>query len=186
MSAYYFDDEEEGLARETSHPFFVEHARADFYYDLGDEFSPFGNDAGADTLFRLEDWYRESLEDNAVMADDVATLLRDYLAVNLPNMLGYVDIAERQGMELLDLSKEHFYTDIDQTIIATAFGQYKIAGMADKQVVNMAVNALSRQRYLADKAGKKSPNLWPLAKTYLQRLEKMSFDLSEMTNKKAR
>jgi uncharacterized protein YfeS len=185
MSAYYFDDEE-GLVRETSHPFFVEHATADFYYDLGDEFSPFGNDAGADTLFRLEDWYREGIEDNAEMTDKVTILLLDYLAVNLPNIIGYIDVVERQEMELLDLSKEHFYTDADQTIVATAFGQYKIAGVADKQVVIMAGNALSRQRYLADKAGQNPKNPWPPATAYLQRLEKMSFDLAAMDNKKAR
>jgi uncharacterized protein YfeS len=59
VSAYYFNDNEEGVARKTSHPFFVEHAAADFYYSCIDEFSPFGNDSGADTLSELQDWYNE-------------------------------------------------------------------------------------------------------------------------------
>lgn len=55
----YFDDPEVGLARETSHPAFVRIATQDFYYDCGDDFSPFGNDDGSDTLAALEEWYQE-------------------------------------------------------------------------------------------------------------------------------
>jgi len=32
----------------------------EFYYDCTDEFSPFGNDDGADTLSSLEEWYQEN------------------------------------------------------------------------------------------------------------------------------
>jgi uncharacterized protein YfeS len=55
----YFDDPDVGLARETSHPTFARIAAQDFYYDCGDDFSPFGSDDGSDTLAALEEWYQE-------------------------------------------------------------------------------------------------------------------------------
>ena len=54
----YFDDEEIGTDRKTSHPNFVEAFNDNFYYDCTDEEAPFGNDNGADTLYELEDYYR--------------------------------------------------------------------------------------------------------------------------------
>lgn len=58
-SALYFDDSEEGVAHATSHPVFSKFAKEDFYYSAGDDFSPFGNDTGHDTLRFLEEWYQE-------------------------------------------------------------------------------------------------------------------------------
>ncbi|NLF05706.1 MAG: MolR family transcriptional regulator, partial [Actinomycetales bacterium] len=58
MSTIYLDDEDEGLARETSHPRFVELA-PDSFYDESDEFSPFGNDDGNDALRSMEEWFED-------------------------------------------------------------------------------------------------------------------------------
>src|SRR5258706_10296168 len=57
---YYDDPEGEGPSRENSNPNFGKALTDEFYYDCTDEFSPFGNDDGADTLSTLEDWYREN------------------------------------------------------------------------------------------------------------------------------
>ena len=51
----YFFDSEDGPAKETSHPNFVKSMESEFYYDCTDDFSPFGNDDGADLLYNLED-----------------------------------------------------------------------------------------------------------------------------------
>ena len=76
MTAHlYFDDPEEGLARNTSHPAFVRVAPQDFYYDCGDDFSPFGSDDGFDTLAALEDWYREGAHQSATGMDFLQGLL---------------------------------------------------------------------------------------------------------------
>jgi uncharacterized protein YfeS len=179
MSAYYFDNEE-GLARETSHPFFVAHASAEFYYDLGDEFSPFGNDAGADILYNLQDWYQEHTD------FDTSEFLSEYLDENWPNMLDYVELSEPQQLANLNSNKQVYYDDIDQSIIAIAFGQYKISGTADEQTLAMANLALLRQQYFAEKAGQKEQNPWPYSAQYLQRLSIMEADLAAMANKKAR
>ena len=54
----YFDDEEVGIDRKTSHPNFIKAFTDEFYYDCTDEEAPFGNDNGADTLYELEDYYK--------------------------------------------------------------------------------------------------------------------------------
>jgi uncharacterized protein YfeS len=179
MASYYFDDPEEGITRETSHPFFVSHATSDFYYDLGDEFSPFGKDAGADMLFHLQDWFDERSPD-----EDIISFLIEFLKGNHPNNNEYISLKEHYQLNELDVSKQIYYDDIDQFIVATAFGQCKIAGVIDIDLFIMADNALSRQQYFVVKAGQAQPNPWPHAALYLQRIETMQIDLTNMMNKK--
>ena len=56
---FYFDDPEEGPMPATSHPTFNKLAQEEFFLDCLDEFSPFGNDDGAEAHYSLEDWYRQ-------------------------------------------------------------------------------------------------------------------------------
>ena len=94
QSTYYFDDPDEGIARETSHPRFLELAREDFYYDCTDDFSPFGSDAGADTLSFLEEWYR-----NGGQEGEAIRFLNDVLAgwdLSVPEHLIRADPPERE------------------------------------------------------------------------------------------
>lgn len=179
MSLYYFDDEEEGLARETSHPFFVEHATADFYYDGGDDFSPFGNDTGHDLLRELEEWYQERGA-NA----KAATWLRQLIEAwgFDAAYLGYATSAELESVNL----KEQYLNDVlDQAVIATILGQYKIAGKADKGMQKMVELAFMRQRYMTELANKRD-DPWKEAELYLSRLAVMEADIAKMDNKKAR
>src|SRR4051794_5280264 len=64
MKTFYIDDPDIGPDPTTSHPHFNKIMSKEFYLDCTDDFSPFGNDDGADTLYKLEDWYQET-EGNA-------------------------------------------------------------------------------------------------------------------------
>jgi uncharacterized protein YfeS len=174
MDTFYFDDPEEGLARETSHPFFLEHAKADFYYDCTDDFSPFGNDSGADTLANLEEWYRERRGRYTAVAF-VRQQIEDW-GLNLK----YLDITEPAQFHAIDLHEQYLAGSIDQAVIATAFGQYKIAGKGDKTMSKMATEAFQRQRYLTEKAQVTQESPWDLATEYLERLGIMEADLARM------
>lgn len=179
MELYYFDDEEEGLARETSHPFFVEHAKADFYYNEGDDFAPFGNDTGHDLLHDLEEWYQERGANTKA-----ATWLRR-LIVAWELDVAYLTYATQAELAVVDLSEQYLNDVLDKAIIATIFGQYKIAGKADMEMHKMAANTFARQRYMTKLANSRdSP--WDLADEYLLRLTIMEADLAAMANKKAR
>jgi uncharacterized protein YfeS len=179
MDAYYFDDPEEGITREMSHPFFVSHATANFYYSLGDEFSPFGNDAGADMLFHLQEWFNERSQD-----EDVISFLLEFLEANHPGNADYINSRDSDQLNEFDGSKQIYYDDIDQFIIATAFGQCKISGVIDIDLFIMADKALARQHYFTEKDAQKENNPWPHAAQYLQRIERMQMDLSAMATKK--
>jgi uncharacterized protein YfeS len=179
MDSYYFDDPEEGITRETSHPFFVSCATSDFYYDLGDDFSPFGNDAGADMLFRLQDWFNECSQ-----KEDITNFLLEFLEANHPGNIEYIKLSEPRQLSELDTAKQIYCDDIDQFIIATAFGQCKIAGLIDIDLFIMADKALLRQQYLTKAARQKENNPWLHATRYLQRIEVMQTDLTNMATKK--
>ena len=181
MSAYYFDDEEEGLARKTSHPLFVEYATADFYYDVCDDFSPFGNDSGADTLFNLQDWYQER-----TAGAKAATFLRNLLSNAWGFDAAYLDVTELTQLDAMSRDELSLNSEMDRAVIATAFGQFKIAGQADKAILQMAADAFLRQRYEAEKAGKRETHPWEYAEQCLARLDIMETDLAAMANKKAR
>ena len=180
MDLYYFDDPEEGLARETSHPFFVEHATADFYYDLGDEFSPFGNDTGADTLFDLEDWYKERKA-----GEKAVTFLKQQIGT-WEIEIDYLTIASAAQLDALEHDNQLLYSEIDKIIIALAFGQFKIAGKCDKAIPDVVATAFFRQRYVANQAKARVLDPWDYADEYLAKLAIMEADFAAMTNKKAR
>ncbi|OGX81380.1 hypothetical protein BEN49_15545 [Hymenobacter coccineus] len=158
----------------------MQHATADFYYDGGDDFAPFGNDTGSDLLRNIEEWYRERRA-----GDKSVTWLR-----NLIKAWGfdtaYLDCVEQGQIEAIKYT-EHYSSSnevLDQAVIATVFGQFKIAGKADKEIYNMATNAFRRQRHLANLA--KEETQWNLYDEYVAKLNIMEADLAEMANKKAR
>lgn len=164
---YFFDTEDDGLSRETSHPNFVKSMNSDFYYDCMDEFSPFGNDDGADLLYNLEDWYRKR------------KLTRNILKwmFNQIDEMGF-EFQSKGCSELLDVKKineiqekdEYLILSMDNSIIATGFGQIKITGKIDTQLKAVTLKALDRQ-LLINKDDEDS-------KDYVSRIEKMKTDLS--------
>lgn len=168
------------MARETSHPFFVEHATADFYYDEGDDFAPFGNDTGSDVLRSLEEWYQERRA-----GEKAASWLRSLIKQWGFNA-SYLKCVEQSQIEAINY-EEHYSNSnevLDQAVVATVFGQYKIAGQADKEMQDMTFSAFRRQRYVAGQARGEAP--WTYYDEYIAKLDIMEADLTEMVNEKAR
>jgi len=138
---FYFDDQEgEGPSKETSHPNFVKALTAKFYYDSTDEFSPFGNDDGADTLFNLEDWYKE----NGKLSKPVK-FVKDYINENLGFETKHIKLTDKAKILKVNAEEEFMFDSIDHSIIATAFGQYKIEGALNSDLKDLADIALDRQ-----------------------------------------
>ena len=132
-----------------------------------DEFSPFGNDDGADLLYNLEDWYREN------------KLIRNILKwmFNQIDEMGF-EFKSKSCAQLLDLKvineiqekDEYLILSMDNSIIATGFGQIKITGKIDTKLKAVTLTALDRQ-LLINKDDEDS-------KDYISRIEKMKTDLS--------
>ncbi len=139
MPAHYFDDPEEGPAKATSHPAFVRLCKGALFYDVGDEFAPFGSDAGADTLHDLEDWIRAK---RGPVKKFIASLVREWdfpipkLDEVRPNFV---------AKWLADDQRAMYLPDIDQLLIASALGQLKITGVVEPAVIKLALAASTRE-----------------------------------------
>lgn len=166
---YYDDPEGDALAKETSHPKFVKNMKADFYYDCTYEFSPFGNDDGADLLFNLEEFYQEK-KGKGMLKWLFQTI--DEFGFNYASE-GCSKILDEPTLKQLQDEDPHFLNCMDNTIIAAAFGQIKIAGQVDKEVKDLAKIAIQRQLVLNKQYNSEVTN------EHNQRLSTMMTDLSK-------
>jgi uncharacterized protein YfeS len=173
----YLSDPDDGHSRETSHPRFLELAPEAFYYDGTDDFSPFGSDDGFDTLAGLEDWYRDGGADGAVSAylwallDDWDFGLPDgLLRADAPTVQAWLDDNETNDTYLIAECRAR---------VATAFGQLKIGGQVDADVLDEAQAALRCQLWLNERARTVYPG-WEYADLERTRLHAMQAVLAQL------
>jgi uncharacterized protein YfeS len=168
--SYYFDDPDDGLSRETSHPRFVELAPEDFYYDGCDDFSPFGNDDGHDTLSDLQDWYRASPK-NTKTKRFLKKLLTGW-GLNVPeNMIREDSATVERWLSQARMHETYLQAEC-RAREATAFGQLKITGQVDADILEEGLTAIRRQLWLNKRARTVYPD-WPHADKQYERLVKM-------------
>ena len=177
-TSLYFDDPDEGLSPGTSHPAFVRVAADAFYYDCGDDFSPFGSDDGSDTLASLQDWYQEQ---TGGKRPQVMAFLRQHLSDwDLPvpeDMLLRNDSAKTAWLAQDDMHHSYLQS-VCRARVAVAFGQLKIAGAIDAEVRQQARLALACQQWLNQVARHKHPD-WEYADQESQRLALMHAALEQ-------
>ena len=177
-SPLYFDDPEIGLSRSTSHPAFVRVAAEDFYYDCGDDFSPFGSDDGSDTLAALEEWYQEQAPGKKPQP---MRFLRQQLSdwdFPVPkDMLSRDDAAKAKWLARDDMNHSYLQS-VCRAAVAVAFGQLKIAGAIDADVLEQARLALMCQRWLNTVARAKYPD-WEYGAQEAERLTLMTTALEQ-------
>lgn len=166
----HFDDPEEGLSRQTSHPRFVALASEDFYYDGCDDFSPFGSDDGHDVLSDLEDWYRDGGQDQ-----DVMRFLSDLLAgwdFGVPaGMVRATPQATEAWLGEQEMN-ETFLLSECRARVAAAFGQLKVVGVIEPALLTEGLEAIDCQWRMNDRARVTYPD-WPYADLNQQRLQAM-------------
>ncbi len=167
---HYFDDPEEGLARATSHPRFQALAQDDFYYDCSDDFSPFGNDDGADVLAYLEDLYQEGGSDAQVPAF-IADLIEGWDFGVPPKLIG-ADQAAVAAWLAEDHMHEAYLQGVCNAWVATAFGQLKITGKVLTEIRSGALAAIACQVRMNHLARTSHPD-WTHADKNLERLALM-------------
>lgn len=174
---HHFDDPEEGLARETSHPRFVTLAADDFYYDQADDFSPFGSDDGNDTLSSLEDWYRDGGK-NGKVAGFLKAMLADW-DFGVPESMHRADADVRETWLAEEDMHETFLQSECRARVATAFGQLKITGEVDPAMRDEALAAIACQLALNERARVHHPG-WPHADENEARLTSMQAVLNAL------
>lgn len=134
----YYDDPDTGPTRETSHPRFLQLASDEFFLDCTDDFAPFGNDTGADTLVALEERYREGgrVDPEEVLGDLFHEWELDY--ADMPDATA----AEEKAWLAANPSKVGDVRVACEAWIAAAFGQLKITGAMDENMRDGASKAI--------------------------------------------
>ncbi len=122
-----------------------------FFWDSGNDFSPNGNDTGADLLESYRDWLRRH-------ADGQPVRFLECLA----QQWGYRDI---EGME------EEIR---DEAAIGLAFAEIKLRATCDQRASRLALEAVKRQRNRAEAATE-----WPYRNERLKSLEKIEAKLQQ-------
>ena len=142
---YYFDDEEYGLNPLTSHPTFRKYFLDNFYYDCGDEEAPFGSDEGHDAFYELEESVRKKKKINffdfpRVIIEEIWEM--DYLTPDLKQV--DEELKAQTKLSFNGLPGEQIILQSDQVILAVTFGQAKITGRIDKNLLELALKSLNR------------------------------------------
>ena len=142
---YYFDDEEYGLNPLTSHPTFRKYFSDEIYYDCGDEEAPFGSDEGHDAFSELEESVRKKKKINffdfpRVIIEEIWEM--DYLTPDLKQT--DEELKNQAKLNYNGLPGEQIILQSDQIILAVTFGQAKITGKIDKDLLELALKSLNR------------------------------------------
>jgi uncharacterized protein YfeS len=110
----------------------------EFYWDCTDEFSPFGNDDGADTFTFFREWREEHSRDNPVRFLDEH--LEGWQVIN-----GHWDVVDAdEAVKLIKENEFSFFTR-DNSIIAVAFGQILVDGKVHPEIKRRGLLAIERQ-----------------------------------------
>lgn len=144
----YIDDEEWGLHPLTSHPNFRNHFKDDFYYDCGEEESPFGSDEGADTLFELYDLVRK--KNNLDFLSQPKYLVEKVWDMKY---LSGESLDRNEIEKILATDDKYDFTQSEMTTYATAFGQIKITGRVSEKLRELALTSIKRMELVAEIGG---------------------------------
>lgn len=165
---YYFDDPEEGLSPQTSHPRFASLAKENFYYSCSDELSPFGSDDGSDTFSLLEEWYQEKkFEEESIsqfLCDHLETW--DLAPANIIIEEGIKSWEEwwQQGNHIYCLESNC------RAGIACALGQLKITGTIDPEMIDTALKSIECMHWVRRVCYGEE---WPEQTEYLESMKKI-------------
>lgn len=139
----YFDYNEYGPHPLTSHSIFREYFSNDLYYDCGDEEAPFGSDEGSDALAFLQEHYSPKLD---FINFPKKLIEKDWEMTYLVPDDEQTDeeLKEQASIKIDGLPGEQQLLMSDQIILATAFGQIKMTGQLNKELLNLAYSSLNR------------------------------------------
>jgi uncharacterized protein YfeS len=131
----FLEDEWE-LAPENAHENARRLLKAAFYWDLGDENSPFGNDTGYDVFESWRAWIRHSDEE-----EDFLEEVFDEWEVDRDLVESIPDAELADALE----ENEHDILTYDDAMVALAFAQLVLEGRTERAIAAAATRSLQRQ-----------------------------------------
>lgn len=145
----------------------MRHWRPSVFYDACDDFGPFGSDTGHDTLTSLQRWYQDGGLDRNI-ASFLRSLLSDW-GGPVPKGMWRAQAAEMERWLALDKLNERFLIDEWRVRVATAFGQLRISGDIDGNMLEEALMSNHFQLWFNERARSAYPN-WKYADVEKERL----------------
>lgn len=131
-------DDDWELSPETAHPNAAKLMQEPFYWDVADQDSPFGNDAGADTL----QFYRAAIDADPDL--DVAGFLDELFAEWDVDRKFAEGIPDDELADRLDRESFNILT-YDDVLVAVAFGELVFKGSVPEELAQDAIRSLERQ-----------------------------------------
>ncbi|MCD1119073.1 hypothetical protein [Chryseobacterium turcicum] len=114
-----------------------------FYWDMIDEFSPFGNDVGNDTFYIYYDWKKDNPNKNGT----------DFLNHDLREINFDLNITEKEMVQNSVQKMNNQYLDlnrIDNEIISLAFTQLFLYGKIESKIKELSLKAIEREMLYLD------------------------------------
>jgi uncharacterized protein YfeS len=131
-------DDDWELSEETAHPNAAKLLTEAFYWDIGDENSPFGNDTGADVL----QFYRAALAEDPEL--DGAQFLADVFEEWDVDRDFAEGIPDEELAHRLEREHSHILT-YDDAVVAVAFAEVVFLGNTSTDMAAAATRSLMRQ-----------------------------------------
>jgi uncharacterized protein YfeS len=117
-----------------------------FYWDMIDEFSPFGNDVGNDTFYIYYDWKKDNPDKNGTdfLNHDLKEIYFDDFDLNITEKEIVQKNVQKMTNQYLDLNR------IDNEIISLAFTQLFLHGKIEHEVKELSLKAIEREMLYLD------------------------------------
>jgi len=117
----------------------------EFYYDCGDEEAPFGSDEGNDALYELQEAIQKKKKINffdfpKVIIEKIWEM--NYLSPDVEKT--DEELKEQAKTKYNGLLGDQIILQSDQVILAVTFGQAKITGKIDSDLLELALKSLTR------------------------------------------
>ena len=147
----YFDCDNAGISRVTSNPEFRKYCSAEFYYDCGNEYAPFGNDNGNDTYFYMQDWMRsQPLARSGEYAESILywRWKMPYIAPTASRCITDEELLKIAESDCGGFSGADIMRISDQVTIAAVIAKFKIIGNIERYEIFQAFRSLDRMERL--------------------------------------
>lgn len=145
----YVDSIEEGVSRVTSHPLFNKSFSEEIYVDIIDEFTPFGNDEGWETLNQLGKWYLQDNDTNKSILSFIDDYAYKYWRWDI-SMFPIFEVLDMDKIKNIEERYEYVFDAFPKIIIASTFGQIKITGYLEESLKRVFESVIQQQIFLID------------------------------------
>ena len=131
------------LSKKTAHPTAVRLLAEDYWWEEGNDFSPFGNDDGSDALYGFREW-------RLTHTNTEPEEYFDYLAESWGTSFQQKDWSDYEKIKK-EQTNNILYSAIDYSIIGVAFAQLILEGKISNGLKSYGAKAINRQILLTEK-----------------------------------